>query len=272
MPDAVAYERDDTGRPLFRQSFVLFLDILGIKDLARGAHAADVLVRLDTAVEEGRRLSQDTANLPWWTTSWFSDSVSLAAPIKYRWDQDRGEPEFGTFVNVASGVQFALALEGFFTRGGAAFGMHFSDRNVTFGPALVEAVLEEARVTYPFVGVHESLLEVVRPHLAFYGSPPSHAPHDKNLRVTDGRPFINYLYSAYDFVGESLEEASDLLERHRGHIRERLLDSGLGPRVHAKYGWLADYHNDFCRTEHLRQLEIPEAPGRHVFALFSSLA
>jgi hypothetical protein len=244
-------------------SFVLFLDVLGVKALARSDAAADTLILLDAAVNEGRRLAEDTAHLPWWATSWFSDSVCLCTPIRGQWGREKGEPELGTFLSVASGVQFSLALQGFFSRGGASFGMQFSDSNVTFGSALVDAVHIEASVEKPCIGVDSLIVSVARQHLAFYGNPPAWAPHDGNLRVCNGQVFVNYLYSAYDFVGETIHEAAELLERHRDHVRRNLLDASHSESTHAKYEWLADYHNDFCRTEGVSDLAIGQAPGLH---------
>ncbi len=265
-----AYRRDARGHPILEDSFVLFIDVLGIKELSCRADSADTLVRLDEVVARGRRIATDDAESPWWASSWFSDSLCLSSPIRPANQWEKGEPELGTFLSTASSVQFELAQAGFFMRGGADRGLQFSDDNMTFGPALVRAVAIEDEIGEPCVGLSQSLVHTVREHLKFYGKYPEYAPQNRDLRVFDGRPFINYLEAAFNYVDESLREDSSLVANHRDRIREARAKAP--EKAWPKYGWLADYHNDFCRRNDVSDLCLDEAPNSHRFSDFALLA
>ncbi|MDQ3530021.1 MAG: hypothetical protein M3425_08770, partial [Actinomycetota bacterium] len=109
------FMRDESDRPVFRLSLVLFLDVLGASNLANGPlHEAEaVMSKLDGAIREGRRYTTDSLDRPEFIASWFSDNLVLASPFH----TDHGESEFGTFLHVTGLVQLHLALAGFFTRG-----------------------------------------------------------------------------------------------------------------------------------------------------------
>lgn len=267
---ASTYARESDGRPILVESYVLFIDVLGVKCLARQPDAADTLVRLDAAVARGRELSTDRASRPWWTASWFSDSLCLCAPIRPVNEFEEGEPELGAFLGTTSAVQFELALAGFFMRGGASLGLQFSDENMTFGPALIEAVEMERQIGQPCVGLDESVVARARGHLRFYGNP-FESPQNHDIRLSDGAPFVNYLEAAYNYVGESLREDLSMVLAHRDNVRKSLA-TGFPPKTHSKYEWLADYHNDFCRRNDLEDCCVEEAPASHEFVDFATLA
>lgn len=249
------YVRDEAGAPVLAESFVLFLDVLGASDMANDSDVEHRLRALDRAVAKGREVVVDNVDRPWFISSWFSDNLTLASPIRPGLGQ--GEPELGTFLNVAETVQLHLALDGFFTRGGLALGLQFMDENISFGAALVDAVALEQQATHPRIILGQSVVERVEVHIQHYMPYPEHAPHDRVLWVDQhGEVFVNYLDAIGNYVGEEMREAAELVEQHRDQVTANLDRHRENARVWDKYSWTASYHNAFCATHALNDLTI----------------
>lgn len=258
------YHRNAEGNPEFAESWVSFLDVLGTSDIAGSPDAERYLIQFDKAIANARETTTDTLANPWFLASWFSDNLAIGSPIKPGYGQ--GEPELGTFLNVISTVQLFLALEGFFTRGGLTLGPFFMDENISFGPALVEAVAIEKVAQFPRVLVGPTAMEQVRVHLGFYRNHPEGAPHNSDLWVDQhGGVFINYLDAVRNFVGESVREAQVFVENHRDRIVEGLSTYRDIPSIWQKYAWAADYHNAFCAAHALEDCTVPSQSTENVF-------
>jgi hypothetical protein len=250
------YHRNAEGNPIFAKSWVLFLDVLGASEMAGSADAENRLAALDKAVARGRGITTDALADPWFLASWFSDNLAIGSPIKPGLGQ--GEPELVTFLHVIGTAQLTLALEGFFTRGGLTLGHLFMDENISFGPALVEAVSIERSARYPRVLLGTTAMELVREHLGFYGNQPEVAPHNTYLWVDQhGDVFVNYLNAIGNYVGEEMREAKELVDTHRNQVAENLASHRDEPHVWQKYAWLATYHNAFCAMHDLNDCIIP---------------
>jgi hypothetical protein len=258
------YHRNAEGDPEFAQSWVLFLDVLGTRKIAGSPDAERYLTEFDKAIAKARETATDTLPNPWFLASWFSDNLAIGSPIRPGLGQ--GEPELGTFLNVVGMVQLFLALEGFFTRGGLTLGPFFMDDNISFGPALVDAVSLEHVACFPRVLVGPTAMEQVKVHLEFYGNHPEQAPHNSNLWVDQhGDVFVNYLDAVKNFVGESAREAKDLVDTHRDRIVDALGTYRDTPSIWQKYAWAATYHNAFCAANDLNDCVIPSHLTENVF-------
>ncbi|HVF75529.1 MAG TPA: hypothetical protein VM938_10815 [Acidimicrobiales bacterium] len=200
-----------------------------------------MLARLDVAFTAAREHAQIG---PGYEHAWFSDSLTIGFPIT-TW---HGENEFLDVVTMAERVQFELARAGFATRGGFALGAFFMDGNVTFGPALVEAVKLERNATTPRVVLSPDVVALARSLLPSYGKGSTWTPHSDFLVIDNaGRVFVNYLDAARNYCsGDDKDELLPLLGEHSALIQRGLLDHRDNPCVRVKYEWLARYHNWYC--------------------------
>lgn len=91
----------------------------------------------------------------------FSDNICISMPY-----EDHQESLFDSFLKVsilASIFQFFLLQKGFFIRGGIAKGSYFSDENMIFSNALVNAYeLESKKAIYPRIIVQEELVRTLK--------------------------------------------------------------------------------------------------------------
>lgn len=247
---------------------MLFLDVLGTKELASDAEAPATLIRLDAALKRARQRSQLDERWNWADSSWFSDNLAIAAPL----GRDRVDEEgvIGTIIVGAMWLQYLLAIDGFFTRGGFTVGQQFMDRRVNFGPALVRAVELERSAVYPRIILDDAATKVVMDHAADYVAGADN-PFEAELMVDDQDvTFINYLGVANE--ADDVTEAVDLLERHRSAVTAKLGRYGSTGPIGEKYAWSADYHNAFCRTFDRRRssLQIKAAARARSFRSFRS--
>jgi hypothetical protein len=242
------------GQPHLMRSVVVFVDVLGTSVLARGTDADEILQSLDRALQRARNRAQVDEQRYWADSSWFSDNLALAAALG-----DVEEFQEGIFAAVliaALWIQYLLAIEGFFTRGGLTVGQQFMDERVNFGPALVEAVELEKQANFPRVLVGPAARPLLDRFCGYYARGGDN-PFTEHLAVApDGLLFLNYLGVVYE--ADNRAEALDMLVRHRRAIMSAL-DSALEAKARAKVEWLADYHNSFCRAfaTDRRDLRIP---------------
>ncbi len=172
-----------------------------------------------------------------WDAKVFTDNVVLGYSL---WS-DRGEKEFGHAITQLLEFQYAVALKGFFVRGGWAVGNLFMNRNTVFGAALLDAYDIESKVAkFPRIVLSEKMKDLVFKHMARYSDSPPQCFH---LLVDEkGILFTNYLSEAIVDGEVQWHE----LRRHAHLIAERLAKFVGNEAVYAKYLWLAGYHNFFC--------------------------
>jgi hypothetical protein len=226
-----------SGRPLLVRCAVLFVDLLGVREMNMSQRAAGHLVALHNAVSIMHR---DFFGEPSrYRSAFFSDTLVLAAPIVRETD-DTTETE--GLVRHASWLQNNLFAEGFFVRGGVSLGsLHVSD-HVLFGPALVEAYdLESRAAVHPRIVLSRAASATQR----------GTAGGSMLMCDEDGQTFVDYL-------GAAFQEPYDLfsvLQGHRDTVVDRLHDSRRQKRRWEKYRWLAEYHNAVVRRR------VPRARG-----------
>lgn len=203
-------------------SVVGFLDILGFSSMveedSNGAEPKYLPVFLDVFEELAASIGNGGPDV-----KMFSDSIIIAAPF---------DPE-----NVVGVLKVAAAMQRLFVRrnvlirGGVAFGKHFSNANVTFSQALVNAYLIESKVArFPRIVVDEGVL-----NFAWHHSETSDLIREEIRKAVimdrDGAMFINYLDE---------ENLADLTPDIRAYIEENL---SRRETILEKMRWLLDYHN-----------------------------
>ncbi len=242
-------EKDDyfeAGKPVHRLSYCAFLDVLGFTERIRMSYKSktgDKLLQEFHGIFERRitRLKSDTDESLMYFKS-FSDNVLLAHP---RFSEDM-ESEFGFILWSISEYQFAMALQGFFIRGGLSVGPLFIDDNSVYGEALIDAYeLERKTAVNPIVVLCENTMKLVDWHIGYYHG--EAAPQTRRILInSDGRYFINYLSECVieNHEGEAVD--SESLTKHKTQIESAFVQYVAQPAVFAKFLWLAAYHNYFC--------------------------
>jgi len=234
-------------------SFVCYTDILGYSHLSREAirlKKGQVFLKkihdaLTNAYDRIREHSEGLGDDSFFAVKVFTDNIVVGYPVD-RFGFDIGEPEFGDILSFFSEFQVGLAMEGFFLRGGVAFGNHYMDRDIVFGDALLEAVNEDKKGGPPRISLTPSAIEIVQRQLGFYGEDISNAPHyEYLLEDSDGTIFLNYLDEAFSlFPDDGI--FFELIEWHQKHITTGLKEYRDNPDVRAKFEWVARYHNFVC--------------------------
>lgn len=246
-------------------SFVCYADILGYSQLSREA------IELDRGIDFLRNLRHALSNAykrvrerakgfdgdSFFAVKVFTDNIVAGYPLQQA-GYDYGEPEFGRILSIFSEFQAGLAMEGFFLRGGIAFGHHYMDNDIVFGDALLQAVERDKNGGPPHISLAPSAIELVRRHLGFYGRK-SWAPHyDALLEDADGTIFLNYLGEAFAAFPDG-GVFFDLIKGHQLNLIKGLSDYRGNPGVRAKFEWAARYHNFVCQ-EFAERYAIPSNP------------
>jgi len=225
------YAQDDTG---YLDRYVAFLDILGFSQLTEKADKhpnwrawlRDCVAALHATVPPkveatGFRFVQ------------FSDSIVLSAPRNA-----------GGLNAVLWGTKLLannMLGRGILLRGGIAAGHFHHDDHLMFGPALVRAYAFEQHGAPPHIGLHESVIEDLKPSLI------SHGHQDWLVQDPwDLSPMLHTLidYGSYDGIprpgGVVLEGQGVGLARM---IHQYATDMTAAPAVRAKWRWQQDYWN-----------------------------
>ncbi len=232
-----------SGRPLLVRCAVLFVDLLGVREMNMSQRAAGHLVALHNAVGVMHRDFFGESSR--YRSAFFSDTLVLAAPIVRETDD---ATEVRALVRHARWLQNDLVAEGFFVRGGLSLGsLHFSDQ-VVFGPALVEAYDLESRAA-----VHPRIVL----SLAAAESQRGKAGSSMLLCDDDGQTFVDYLGAVVD----EPDGRPSLLRGHRDTVVDRLHGTRRHKRRWEKYRWLAEYHNAVIRRRLPRARELLIEPA-----------
>ncbi len=224
------------GEPKLVRCAVLFIDLLGVREMNRSPRVASHLIALERAVSRTYRdfLKPDPP-LP---AAFFSDTPVLASPILSAADE---ESSIGDLILQAAWLQCDLAAAGFFVRGGLSVGrLHIRD-GLVFGPALVEAYdLESRAAIHPRIVLSDEVENSQRAALDWY-SQAAYAPQATMLLCDDdGHTFVNYLGVLFD----EPDDPEPALEQHRDTVVARLTELRGDRHRWEKYRWVAEYHND----------------------------
>ena len=258
---------DASGAPQLLRCVVLFLDILGVSDMALDHARRDRnLVELDRALRRSTRdfLSEDSP----WPSALLSDALVVADATGPSFDDVMALNEM--LIQTAL-LQLQLASHGFFARGAISIGPHHVHDGMVFGPALVEAYrLESQRALTPRVILSPEACKILRADMKEVTAPDETTQADL-LRVDqDGIVFIDYLKVLLDEV-----DPIDDLSKHRSLVEAKLAETKNESRKWGKYRWVAEYHNDFCERlgrDELCIVSRDASPGFQEFGLSQNAA
>ena len=234
------------GKPIHKLSYCAFLDILGFSERSRASYkngTANQLLQDFHSIFKSQidKLKDETSESQLYFKS-FSDNVLLAHP---NFSKDM-ESEFGFIIWAIKEYQYAMALKGFFIRGGLSVGPLFIDDNSVYGEALISAYELESKVAVnPIIVLCNETMKLVESHLEFYSG--EAAPQMRDVLVnSDGRYFINYLSESLIDTDDGLCLDTRSLRIHKNQIENALAQYSKQPSVFAKFSWLSTYHNYFC--------------------------
>lgn len=233
------------GKPIVRNSFCVFLDILGFRDEIQEARKngteEELFNRLYSAMKKGETEAKDNEALLW-EYKVFTDNVILGYPFDSA-GMDKGENAFGFLISSIMYYQMAMIEEGFFVRGGWSVGPLFVGDEMVFGSALLDAYdLENSKAVSPKIVLAPNVVALVKGHLNFYADKKDAPQYEELLMDVDGQYFVNYL-SVLDY-GEGIDW--DGIKLHKDVIEKRLKENQAEPKKWHKYLWAAHYHNYFC--------------------------
>ncbi len=237
------------GNPRLARCALLFLDLLGVTEMASSPRAQQNLLDLEQTIRGQLRDLLDPESP--WPAAMFSDTLVMAAPTDlFGGDEDALA---GLLLHVSS-LQLNLAERGFFARGSITLGGFYIRDELVFGEALVEAYgLERDSAIHPRVILSAEALEVQRQNpevfVATTGTPATLLLCDR-----DGLAFVNYLEM---LVGEA-GDARPPLQTHRDTLVGKLKTYRDDSRVWEKYRWVSEYHNHFCREHAYEKWYVPD--------------
>lgn len=270
-PSAFDAYVDAQGVPQFQHSCVLFWDIVGVRNFSRSPKALSHLVALSAALNQARARAgfEDDASGAHaiHAVTWFTDCVSVGTPVigSVGIEQALGYTAIG-----ASYLQLLMLDAGFLGRGGMAFGPHYMQEQLVFGPALIDAVDLEKETRWPRVALTPEAAERNREVVRTFYSDPEDSPHADQYLVDeeDNAVFVDPLGG---WLAEEDDEnvANQLLSRQRGVV-EAALARETG-EVFRKWKWLADMHNHVLnRTTAFHASRIGAGAPQHSFRSFIS--
>ncbi|MXV20005.1 hypothetical protein [Deinococcus xianganensis] len=246
------------------RSYVCYWDILGFTALiSRGSIEEQniILNKIKNAFSKAyQKVNRDNGL---WTSRILTDNVVIVIKMT---EEDDGESEIGLLLGMISEIQFELALEGYFIRGGIDYDYIYVDEEIIFGPALINAYKMESASLYPRIAFTEAAIEKLRTYHSYYGSPHSNPMRNMILLDNgDGIYFLNYMRGSYlpDMIEDHLSYYEDpkdyvigpndfpMIHHHRDVISENIKRYAKQPEVRRKYNWLANYHNKFCEIHGL---------------------
>lgn len=240
--------QSSTGRPLIKDSFCLFIDILGfshnITEADKNGKQQWHLSRIYSAIENAQKQIKNKHSKSIWTTKLFSDNLLLACPIDDIGRRD-AEGHFGAIIYPIKQYQLELVLKGYFVRGGWSVGNLFVDNNMIYGQALIDAYDTESKVAkYACIAISNTLRQLITDKYLSYYANSSDAPFNSDLLVdSDNRLIVNYLTNLME------EQQIDFLSlsKHKISIEAKIRKYKKSPMLD-KYEYSAQYHNYFCQT------------------------
>lgn len=255
------YSQKD-GRRVLADSAVLYMDVLGFAQFGTGPDAQRHLEALLHALPRAREAAfadfSDGVHVP----TWFTDNVAVGFPVAL---VSHPAVSVSLAEMMAARLQLETARQGYFFSGGVALGPAYFEPDFVYGAALVEAVDQEKRDKAINGGALPRVILAptaeAQPESGRQGMLEAHARDGRVIdpsvldgvclrrSTVDDLTFVSYLdWMFLEFrvgPGED-EDAADYLVEHRDAVCSWLAEPDLDPRVHAKYAWVAGYHDVVC--------------------------
>lgn len=241
-----------------KECFVAFIDVLGFKDMIEQDNGngkfLEVIKKAISKGTEQLRQRQNEANHPfrYWYQEFkvksFSDCFCFSIPLQF----DNGEKDYKqNFVAFYTWIKVfynELLDHGFLCRGGISQGWHYSDDNIIFSKALIDAYLIESKqANHPMIMIDKKLLEEIKKrHFSDYEYYEYMFVHDNA-----GRNFLHpFNYSIVEEMffdnktiqnlKTSIQVRDQLLEKFIGILDEKIT-TNVGKVQVDKYQWLKEF-------------------------------
>lgn len=250
----------------YTTALVSFVDILGFKALIETESAESILGILHGKAAFGlERQSMRRGGFLGGNpkTFNFSDLIVNVDEITKDYESD------GSVVHLVHNhfrrigfVQWKLACEGIFVRGGVTLGQIYTEGATVFGPALIRAYeLESQTAKWPIIAIDKQALEEFDRQFALYFARRAHEEH-----LDEATWFTALRHMIYgQFIGQTPEgtyfvdylacmlyedSATGDYECHLAEHKEAVARA-YAKYKHYKYGFVARYHNQTCKELNL---------------------
>ena len=241
-----------------KDNFILFIDLLGVKNQIKIGGTSVLSAILKGTVNETKRVMK-ISNIP----------INGAESIYFKMFSDNmifcTESNWKFLLLVAAGLQKHLVTFGIFLRGSLCFGSVCAEKDFVLGEGLVHAYeLEAFCAKKPIIIVDTSFIEAIGKIIPI----PSNnyekviAETEKTYFAYDGqgKRFIDYLNEARLTYGINSGPMINLMIEHQFRIKanplgnenkfrekHRLLIDKHTEKIYKKFVWCRDYHNNFCQ-------------------------
>ena len=168
----------------YPEKVVAYLDILGFKRLVLQSHdlAKAAILKLDACLNHSLECLSLEGGPDWFSVKLFSDCFCISS--------DCSSSDIYLMLSEVSFIQWDLAWNGIFIRGGLSFGAHFENERIIFSEGLIRAYELQSVDPYPRVLIDPSLVERIR------RLPSEDARNDLLhyiVKGQDGEFFLDYL-------------------------------------------------------------------------------
>ncbi|MEM6724687.1 MAG: hypothetical protein AAF598_11650 [Bacteroidota bacterium] len=250
---------------VYEQRVVLFLDILGFKNIIdqtehKHQDLPEQIARLyETLTAMRRYLSEsgDQRYVPSLQLTQFSDAIL----VSFREDE---ESQVLQTLHKVQNLLVKLLLRGIICRGGIAYGKLIHDGNLTFGPALIDAYETESQAaTYPRVVLNRTIIELGKKYHALDTDEKTEGAAIRNIlqKDTDDLYYVDYFPRHYQDFGLDPQQMIEYLKRLR-----RIIQNGLKHRkvnIRSKYGWMKNKHNQMIYRIQDGHFGLPDQGADH---------
>ncbi len=277
----------------YKKHFVVFMDILGYKNLVIEADkkkktALEMIDKLEHMIKKCvNGAMKDMKKHSFFDIEYvlFSDSLCIFAPIdEYeegcRLDKFNGHSQkyvennymrLWILCRLIADIQLESLQFGIIYRGAISLGNHYHSKNITFSKALIDAYLAEStKAIYPRVIILDTpendILEL---------APISYEYFDLRVAADEDYLFVDYLGKIAEFYG-LLGASCDYIKWHKNIIEKGIKDYLNTEKLLQKYAWMMNYHHsklapvfgkEICIKEELRN-EVVQKLGLHLIDFF----
>ncbi len=271
-----------------RPSIVSFIDVLGYSKLVGSSDemAMNLLNAILHSIKDTRdrvrKLQSDRAPGKKLSVRSFSDNIVISsgyAPEPK--DEREAKDNLWSILNVLlveADIQTKyIADHDLLSRGGAATGKYYKNRDIVFGTGLINAYKLESGAETPRIAVSDDLYNTLMTSTDMARTVVDSDFFEEDglfLKDGDGQRYVNYLFAELAFENMlkkeqcSQEKIEARLEEHRLGLERAIEksrdDIGNIPKIWRKYRWAVDYHNRSvdlmeCGTP-FDESKLPECP------------
>jgi hypothetical protein len=238
-----------TEQSIYRDSIVVFLDILGLTEAIRDEVKVQSIAEMLAATQGMAKVINERSKENWRidpTAHAFSDTIVISCP-------GITKEAFIRMAHIVAQFQFSVMRRGFFLRGGMSAGGHYEEEGVAFGPAYLKAYEMEKVAIWPRVLVDPDVLGRLDQG-AVHAALKSYVSRDEG-----GLCYFNYLHLLIvQQMFQSEQDAKDglyrvdlteKLSRHKEYLLEAVDKLRQTHRFDllSRYHAVANYHNRYVK-------------------------